>query len=613
MEHRDLAWHEVTLGEIAEIFDGPHATPKKTDNGPVFLGISNIVKGRIDLSVTQHLSESDYRTWTRRVTPEPGDIVFSYETKLGEAAAVPHGLRCCLGRRMGLLRPRTESVDPRFLLYAYLGQQFQKTILSRVVQGSTVDRILLSELGAFPIELPVDIAEQRAIAHVLGALDDKIELNRRMNETLEEMAQALFKSWFVDFDPVRAKMEGRWRRGESLPGLPADLYDLFPDRMVPSELGEIPEGWEVGVLDNMIELLSGGTPRTSVASFWDGDIPWYTAKDAPSLSDVFVLETERTIAKAGIENSAAKVLAAGITIITARGTVGRLACLGIPMAMNQTCYGIRGVQGYPDYFTYWNVRTAVDELQQRTHGTIFDTITRQTFNWHFPYWKSSCSKGSPNEMIGSYSGPTKHVNRDASMPARIAEVPTDSRPFCAGNAQWYDRPSADGNAAAKRRSLHRHHRLGIPVGEGVHVRQHEVPGAVGAERRLVLPPDDGEGAQDVVRVVVVEAVEVEIERVKAGAQVAALLIVPGERRPVVPQVTGELGRVRQPQHVVADEIARRRVAKPPFVVVGRDDRELLNDVPTDMCTLHFLPHNVIESETVEARLDRIGRLSPAPS
>ena len=85
-------------------------------------------------------------------------------------------------------------------------------------------------------------------------LDDKIELNRRMNETLEEMARALFKSWFVDFDPVRAKMEDRWQRGESLPGLPADLYDLLPDRLVPSELGEIPEGWEVRALGEVAYL-----------------------------------------------------------------------------------------------------------------------------------------------------------------------------------------------------------------------------------------------------------------------------------------------------------------------------------------------------------------------
>ena len=200
-----------------------------------------------------------------------------------------------------------------------------------------------------------------------------------MNETLEEMAGALFKSWFVDFEPVRAKMEGRWRRGESLPGLPADLYDLFPARLVPSEIGEVPEDWGIGTLHDLIEFLGGGTPRTSVASYWGGNIPWYTAKDAPNLSDVFVLETARTLTHAGIENSAAKVLPAGTTVITARGTVGSLACLGVPMAMNQTCYGIRGANGYPDLFTYWSVRTAVDELRGRTHGTIFDTITRQTF------------------------------------------------------------------------------------------------------------------------------------------------------------------------------------------------------------------------------------------
>ena len=84
--------------------------------------------------------------------------------------------------------------------------------------------------------------EQRRIAHILGTLDDKIALNRRMNETLEEMARALFKAWFVDFEPVHAKIEGRWRRGESLPGMPAELYDLFPDRLVDSELGAVPEG-----------------------------------------------------------------------------------------------------------------------------------------------------------------------------------------------------------------------------------------------------------------------------------------------------------------------------------------------------------------------------------
>ena len=120
-------------------------------------------------------------------------------------------------------------------------------------QKCATKRIIESDLWCALPPLP----EQRAIAHVLGTLDDKIELNRRMNETLEEMARALFKSWFVDFEPVRAKMDGRWRRGESLPGLPAEHYDLFPDRLVPSELGEVPEGWAVKPLDSIADFLNG--------------------------------------------------------------------------------------------------------------------------------------------------------------------------------------------------------------------------------------------------------------------------------------------------------------------------------------------------------------------
>ena len=125
VEREDLGlpgmWQRIALGDIVEIFDGPHATPKKTERGPIFLGISNLVSGRLDLAKTEHLSEEDYTCWTRRVTPRSGDVVFSYETRLGEAALIPAGLRCCLGRRMGLLRPKGDKVDSYFLLYAFLG------------------------------------------------------------------------------------------------------------------------------------------------------------------------------------------------------------------------------------------------------------------------------------------------------------------------------------------------------------------------------------------------------------------------------------------------------------------------------------------------------------
>ena len=302
---------------------------------------------------------------------------------LGYPAIVPRGSgknRFLHNQRIGKVIVKDEmAVDRRFLFYLMCSKPYRDEILASAT-GTTVKHTSPDRIRRFSFKMP-PLSEQRHIAHVLGTLDDKIELNRRMNATLETMARALFRSWFVDFEPVRAKTEGRWLRGESLPGVPAELYELFPERLVPSELGEVPEGWDVGVLDDAIELLSGGTPKTSVSEYWNGTIPWYTAKDAPSPADVFVVDTERKITQAGIDNSSTRMLPEGTTIITARGTVGRLACLGIPMTMNQTCYGIRGEKGYPDYFTYWNIRMTVAELQRRTHGTIFDTITRQTFKF----------------------------------------------------------------------------------------------------------------------------------------------------------------------------------------------------------------------------------------
>ena len=294
---------------------------------------------------------------------------------LGYPAFVPackSGRRYLHNQRLGKVVVKdTVSLNARYLYYVMCGGDYRHEVLASAT-GTTVKHTSPERIKRFRFLL-APLSEQRAIGHILGTLDDKIELNRRMNATLEALARALFTSWFVDFDPVRAKMESRDT------GLPKDIADLFPDRLVESELGEIPASWNVGVLDDAVELLNGGTPRTSAARFWNGDIPWYTPKDAPAPCDVFAVETERTITQAGVDNSATTVLPQRTTVISARGTVGRLACLGRPMAMNQTCYGLRGAGGYGDFFTYWLVRRTVDELRSRTHGTIFDTITRQTF------------------------------------------------------------------------------------------------------------------------------------------------------------------------------------------------------------------------------------------
>ena len=145
------------------------------------------------------------------------------------------------------LKPKVE-LDTRWAYYQLLTQD-----INSMDSGSAIPSTSREDFYGLPVQLP-PLSDQRAIAHILGTLDDKIKLNRRMNQTLEEMARALFKSWFVDFDPVRAKMTGRWRPGESLPGLPAEHYEIFPDRLVNSKLSEIPEGWAVKTLAEMVEL-----------------------------------------------------------------------------------------------------------------------------------------------------------------------------------------------------------------------------------------------------------------------------------------------------------------------------------------------------------------------
>jgi type I restriction enzyme, S subunit len=159
------------LGDLGDLFDGPHATPTRCAEGPYFLNISSLKSGRLDLSESDHVSESDFSKWTRRVTPRAGDLLFSYETRLGEAALMPEGVRACLGRRMALLRPDRNRVDPHFLLHFYLSPAFQRMIAERTIHGATVPRIGLATMGDWKIEVP-PMHEQEAIAGSLRALHE---------------------------------------------------------------------------------------------------------------------------------------------------------------------------------------------------------------------------------------------------------------------------------------------------------------------------------------------------------------------------------------------------------------------------------------------------------
>ena len=223
-----------------------------------------------------------------------------------------------------VIRGRSDVTDNDFAYYLTQWEEVRNYAIGQMTGTSGRQRVPVDCLDNLEIPLP-PLSEQRAIAHILGTLDDKIDLNRRMTQTLEAMARALFKSWFVDFDPVRAKMEGRWRPGESLPGLPAHLYDLFPDRLVDSELGEIPEGWAVSTIEDIAERVAMGPFGSSiqVATFVDAGIPVISGQHLNGilLEDnhyrFITQDHAQTLAKANVKR--------GDVIFTHAGSIGQVS------------------------------------------------------------------------------------------------------------------------------------------------------------------------------------------------------------------------------------------------------------------------------------------------
>ncbi len=271
-----------------------------------------------------------------------------------------------------VIRGREGVTDNDYAYYLTKWEEFRQFAISQMTGSSGRQRVPADSLAKFLAPAPESLSEQRAIAHILGSLDDKIELNRQMAQTLESIARAIFKSWFVDFDPVKAKMEGKQPEG-----MTEEIAALFPDRLVDSELGMIPEGWDTIVLSEIVDIHSGGTPKTKVSEYWNGTIPWYSVVDAPNDGEVFVVTTSKSITDMGLNNSSTKILPIGSTIISARGTVGKLAVTCSKMTMNQSCYALKGLYG--DFFTYYTISEEVDWLKQNAHGAVFDTITRATF------------------------------------------------------------------------------------------------------------------------------------------------------------------------------------------------------------------------------------------
>ena len=227
--------------------------------------IANVKGGNLAMEDCAYISPT-VASQAGRFNLQEGDILIALTGYIGDVALVRNrDLPAVLNQRVGLFSDLDESRLNNSFLFQLLRNPDMRESIEGLGYGSAQPNISPTLIHSVTIPLP-PLPEQRAIAHVLGTLDDKIELNRRMNATLEEMARALFKSWFVDFEPVRAKMEGRWRPGESLPGLPAHLHHLFPDRLVDSALGEVPEGWEVRALGEVANQRRSGVSPEEIDS-----------------------------------------------------------------------------------------------------------------------------------------------------------------------------------------------------------------------------------------------------------------------------------------------------------------------------------------------------------
>ncbi|AWA07934.1 restriction endonuclease subunit S [Aeromonas hydrophila] len=333
----------------------------------------NIAPGRVRWDGVKRWSREN-AVGLERYALEPGDVVLAMDRPW-----IPAGLKVAqvqaadtpsyLVQRVARIRPASRE-DCSFL-FALLSTPEFESYIQNVTTGTAVPHISAKQILDFEFRLPPAYVRAK-VGEIVAALNERITLLRETNTTLEAMAQALFKSWFVDFDPVHA-----CARGEQPAGLAPEVAALFPDSFEESALGMIPRGWRVLSFTETIDVIGGGTPKTSISEYWNGDIPWFSVVDAPATTDVFVIETEKHITCEGLNKSSTKLLPVGTTIISARGTVGRLALVGQAMAMNQSCYGLSGKAG-DVYFTYFSTHRLVETLKQRTHGSVFDTITRDT-------------------------------------------------------------------------------------------------------------------------------------------------------------------------------------------------------------------------------------------
>ena len=355
-------WREYAIGEIGDVvggstpstriaanFDGeiPWLTPKDLAG----------VHARFVERGERSLSQRGLDTSSAQLVPA-GSVLLSTRAPIGYVAIAANPIATNQGFRSLVLKP---EFDSEFVYYWMLANT---EVLERHANGSTFKELSGGSLRKIRFSAP-PLGEQRAIAHILGALDDKIELSRRTNESLEAIARALFKSWFVAFDPVRAKSEGRD------PGLPPHLADLFPDSFEDSELGEIPSGWRVGSVDDEFNLTMGQSPPGDTYNFAGDGVPFYQGR-----ADFgFRFPTRRVYCSAPT-----RFAKAGDTLVSVRAPVGDVNMASEDCAIGRGLSAVRHYTGSRSY-SYRFMHSIADVFAQfEAEGTVFGSIGKREFH-----------------------------------------------------------------------------------------------------------------------------------------------------------------------------------------------------------------------------------------
>ena len=345
-------WKKVKLSECClSIADGDHQPPPKAERGIPFVTISNITSAnQFDFSNTLYVPQDYYDRLDEKRKAREGDVLYSVVGSFGIPVFMKENKEFVFQRHIAILRPDSDAIIPQFLFYTMLTRDFYAKADAAAL-GAAQRTISLTSLRNIEISIPEKKAQLK-IVEILSAFDNLIENNQKQIKLLEEAAQRLYKEWFVDL--------------------------RFPGHEDVQIVDGVPEGWRKTPFSQKVDVMSGGTPKTSNPEYYNGSIPFYSPKD--SSGAFFAFNTETHISQYGLDNCNSKLYPQGTVIITARGTVGKTTILAVPMAMNQSCYALKSDYFASVYYIFFALRQEIEALKTMANGGVFDTIIVKTFD-----------------------------------------------------------------------------------------------------------------------------------------------------------------------------------------------------------------------------------------